>query len=106
MFILLYASPKIFRKIKQRNDVEDEIPSTKPLRTDADHLLNLYQEVHDSDDEDKKNGYTELAEYIMNRKGYNLLATDQYVKTALHRACKNCQTDIALKIINALDDKA
>ena len=55
LFILLYASPKIFRKIKQRNDVEDEIPSSKPLRTDADHLLNLYQEVHDSDDEDKKN---------------------------------------------------
>ena len=55
LFILLYASPKIFRKIKQRNDVEDEIPSTKPLKTDADHLLNLYQEVHDSDDEDKKN---------------------------------------------------
>ncbi|MDB2592412.1 ankyrin repeat domain-containing protein [Gammaproteobacteria bacterium] len=50
--------------------------------------------------------YKELAEDIISLKDYNLLATDQYGKTALHRACKNCQIDIALKIINALDDEA
>ena|GEM_PF-3423762 len=54
----------------------------------------------------EQKSYTELAEYIINRKDYNLLATDKGGKTALHRACKNCHIDIALKIINALDDEA
>jgi ankyrin repeat protein len=66
------------------------------------YVLKQINKTYNSEQE----SYTELAEYIINRKDYNLLATDQYGKTALHRACKNCQIDIALKIINALDDKA